>query len=118
MSLRLLTPRRLARHDGLLAGEKTSDNAENTDSQVDEVKVKIWAELYGTEIVQTEEARKGDERINRSEYNSKAARAGRILAKPGSESDYSTQQVEEIVCWRKREIEHFVAEESGNADNN
>lgn len=74
--------------------------------------------MYGTEIVQTEEARKGEERINRSEYNPKAARAGRVLAKPGSESDYSTQQVEEIVCWRKREIEHFVPEESGNADNN
>jgi hypothetical protein len=42
---------------------------------------------------------------------------GRVLAKSRDKSKHSTQQVEQVVHGGKREVEHFVAEESGDPNN-
>lgn len=102
----------------LLGRSETSENAENTDAEMNEVEVKIQTELDRTEIVQTEKSRDSHERINRSESQPEASSPAGIFAKPGGKSDHPTQEVEQVVRRRKREIEHFMPEESGNADNN
>ena len=83
---------------------------------MDEVEVKIQAELDRTEIVQAEESGDGNERIDRSESQPKVSPARYVLAEPGCKSNHSTHQMEKIVGQRKREIKHFVAEKSRDAD--
>lgn len=97
---------------------ETRESAENAYAEMDKVELKIQGELEVAEIVQTEKSSDGDKRVDRSENNSEPARAGDVRAKSGSKSDHSTYQVEKIVRHRKSKIEHFVAEESGDAHNN
>ena len=70
---------RLAR---LCAG-KTGRQAEQADTEVDEIEMRVQIQLDGTEVAQTGEARDGHQCIDRAKNQTKTPRAIRAFSEPG-----------------------------------
>lgn len=83
---------------------------------MDEVVVQVQAKPYGAEIAQTAKARDGEERIDGAENEAEKPRAPSARAEAGEKCDQAAEKMEQIMGGRKREIKHFVPEETGDAD--
>ena len=57
-----------------LGRAESGEQAEDADAEVDEIVMKVQAELDGAEIAQAEEPRDGDQRVDRTENEAEAAR--------------------------------------------
>jgi len=83
---------------------------------MDEVEVQVQVEMEWAEVVHTRKAGDGKQSVDDSEDEAKTARPIRIPAQPCKERNDSAEKVKSVMRGWKGEIEHFVAKEAGDAN--
>lgn len=82
-----------------------------------EVEVEVQVKPDWAEVAQARETGDSEQSIDRSEDEAETPRPMGISAKAAKERDDAAEKMKNVVRGRKREIEHFVAKESGDPDN-
>src|SRR5207249_11281212 len=90
--------------------------AEQANSEVDEIEMRVQVQLDGAEIAQTAEACNGNQRIDRAKDQTKPPRAICALPESSPKRDCAADKVKYVMGRRKCEMEHFMAKEPHHAD--